>query len=203
MTFFQSSGIMFRKEIVVKSVVLEIRETLGKGPARRARTAEKIPCSVYGLKQEPVACLVTEKNFAQIQGADLYNVPFEIKMGDQSSTVVCRDVQWDPVTNKPLHIDFLRVQEGAPVVARVPVEFVGMDKCPGLRQKGTLNVMLRFVRLWAKSIDHMPKKAFVDISETEAGTTLNSDIFVLPEGVELRDADKTVAKIIPPRIKAS
>ena len=121
----------------MKSIALEFRDALGKGEARRARGAGRIPCVVYGLKKTPVACSMEKKKFEQISGADLYNVAFEVNIAGKAEKVLCRAVQLCPVTEHVLHVDFMRVEKGLPVIARVPIEFSAADKCPGLKKKGT------------------------------------------------------------------
>ena len=185
----------------MKSVALQVRDGVGKGGARSARRNGFLPCVVYGLKKPPVAGLVNEREFERIAGADLYNEAFEVKFDEKAEMVLCRAVQFCPITERPMHIDFMRVEKGAPVVARVPVEFANAEQCPGLRKKGTLNKMLRFVRVGAQSVEFLPKKAVVDLSTVDVGVTLGIDAIVLPDGVWLKDVDKTVAKLIPPRVK--
>ena len=185
----------------MKSVALQVREGVGKGSARSARREGLLPCVIYGLKKPPVSGLVAAREFARVAGADLYNEAFELKVDGNAEQVLCRAVQFCPITERPLHVDFMRVEKGAPIVARVPVEFANAEQCPGLRKKGTLNRMLRFVRVGAKSVEFLPKKAVVDLSTVDVGVTLGIDSISLPEGVWLKDVDKTVAKLIPPRIK--
>lgn len=185
----------------MKSVALQVRDSVGKSGARGARRTGQLPCVIYGLKQPPVSALVNEREFDRIAGADLYNEAFEVQVDGTPEMVLCRAVQFCPITERPLHVDFMRVAKGAPVIARVPVEFANADQCPGLRKKGTLNKMLRFVRVEAKSVELLPKKAVVDLSSVDVGVTLGIDAITLPEGAVLKDVDKTVAKLIPPRVK--
>jgi len=187
----------------MKSVKLQKRNSSSKGDVRVLRREGKIPCSVYGLDKPPVACAVAARDFEQIAGADLYNVAFNVDIDGSVELVLCRAVQFCPVTERVIHVDFLRVERNVAVVARVPIVFNGIDVCPGIKKKGTLNRMLRFVRVMAKSFEMLPERAVVDLSNVDAGVTLGLDAVSVPEGVTIKDVGKTVAKIIPPRVKSA
>ena len=82
-----------------------------------------------------------------------------------------RDVQFDPVTDRPIHVDFQRVAPGARIRVRVPVVFLGEDSCPGLKAGGVLNVVRREVEVMAET-DRVPESFEIDLSEAKIGDGL-------------------------------
>ena len=184
----------------MKSVAVEVRLKAGKSIARSIRRDGKLPCVIYGGDKPPVSGSICAHAFDKIAGADLYNTAFDAVVDGKAEQVLCRMVQFCPITEKPLHVDFMRVVKGQPVVARVPVVFEGRDKCPGLLKKGTLNTMLRFVHVRAPSVEFLPQKAVVDLRKVDVGVTLGMESISVPEGVAIKEVGKTVAKMIPPRV---
>ena len=186
----------------MKSIDFLERPRLGKGGARSERRANRIPCEVYGLDLPNLSGSLCHRAFEVIKSADLYCVPFQLNVKDAPCMVICRAVQWHPVTNEPMHIDLLRVAD-APVLARVPIDFQNMENCPAIKAKATLHVMLRYVMVKASNAKNLPAKAVLDMSDVQSGQILHTQDLVFDKEIVVTDMGKTVAKLIPARVKAS
>ena len=110
-----------------------------------------------------------------------------------------RDIQFHPVTDAILHMDFLRVSGSAKVSVAVPVEFINEDHCPGLRIGGVLNVVRYEVELLCPATA-IPEKITVDLDGIKIGDSIHISAIPLPDGVEptITDRDFTVATIASP-----
>jgi large subunit ribosomal protein L25 len=117
----------------------------------------------------------------------------------QKHTVLTRDIQFHPVTDSILHMDFLRVSGSAKVAVAVPVEFINEDSCPGLRIGGVLNVVRYEVELLCPATA-IPEKITVDLDGIKIGDSIHISAIPLPDGVEptITDRDFTVATIASP-----
>ena len=113
-----------------------------------------------------------------------------------------KDIQYHPVTDNVIHIDFMRVQENTKVTVEVPVDFLNRDKCPGIKQGGVLNIVRRLVELKcnAKNIPEMLK---LDLSNSEIGDSMKISEIQLPEGVApaISDRDFVIATLVPPTVE--
>jgi large subunit ribosomal protein L25 len=112
--------------------------------------------------------------------------------------VLPRDVQFDPVTDKPLHVDFMRVTGDSKVVVQVPVEFINEPKSPGLKRGGVLNIVRHEIELRC-AIDAIPQKITVDLDGLDIGDSIHISHVTLPANVQPTvDRDFTVATIAAP-----
>ena len=120
-------------------------------------------------------------------------------MSGQKHTVLTRDIQFHPVTDNILHMDFLRVSGSAKVAVAVPVEFINEDSCPGLRIGGVLNVVRYEVELLCPATA-IPEKITVDLDGIKIGDSIHISAIPLPDGVQptITDRDFTVATIASP-----
>jgi len=124
-----------------------------------------------------------------------------LELDGQRIRAIPREVQLHPVTDLPLHIDFLRAEHGARIEVEVPVEFVNEDRCPGLRAGGVLNIVRRAIEVEAP-IDAIPEKIVVDLAGFEIGDSVHISHVTLPPGVEptIKDRDFTICVIVPPTL---
>jgi large subunit ribosomal protein L25 len=124
---------------------------------------------------------------------------FDVKVGDESYHVLPRDVQFDPVTDVPLHVDFLRVSKELRVTVAVPVEFINAEKSPGLKRGGMLNIVRHQIEVQAGA-EEIPEHITVDLSGYDLGDSIHISSVKLPAGVSptITDRDFTVATIASP-----
>ena len=111
-----------------------LREKVGKGSARFSRRNGLVPAVIYGNKESALSISIDAKNWKQlIQKKGIYGQLFNILLNDQKYFVLPRDIQFHPVSDETIHIDFLRVTDKSSVNVGIVVEFINEDKCPGLK----------------------------------------------------------------------
>jgi len=185
-------------------VVAELRERAGKGVARATRRSGRVPAVIYGDKKEPVMISVDSKELTRMaNNPAFFNHLVKIQIGGESHEVLPRDVQLDAVTDRPIHVDFLRVSPTTRITVMVPSEFIGQDKCPGLRRGGVLNIVRREIELRC-SPNAIPEKLTFSLEGLEIGTSIHIDSIELPAGVSMTtQRNFTVATIAPPTVAAA
>lgn len=180
------------------------RDRAGKGTARATRRAGSIPAVIYGNKEKPVMiALDTTKFTREIHRPGFFTHLFDITVDGVTHRVLPRDVQLDPVYDRPLHADFLRVSDTTEITLKVPVEFTNVETCPGIKKGGVLNIVRHDIEVFAKAGD-LPEKIVVDLAGFEVGASVHISSVKLPEGVRptITDRDFTVATIAAPTVKA-
>jgi large subunit ribosomal protein L25 len=194
---------VFKKELAMSyntTISAEKRERVGKGSARAARRAGLVPAVIYGDKKDPVGIHLSTRDITRIvHQPGIFGRLLDIDVSGQKHTVLTRDIQFHPLTDNILHMDFLRVSGSAKVAVAVPVEFINEDSCPGLRIGGVLNVVRYEVELLCPATA-IPEKITVDLDGTKIGDSIHISAIPLPDGVEptITDRDFTVATIASP-----
>jgi len=182
------------------------RERAGTGAARAVRRQGRIPAIVYGGDRPPEMISISFNEFqrAVVRNPRLMSSVVVLERPDGSrERVLPREVQLHPVTDLPLHIDFLRAARGARIEVKVPVEFINEDRCPGLKAGGVLNIVRREIEVVCP-VDAIPEKIVVDLSGFEIGDSVHISNVQLPPGAEptIRDRDFTICVIVPPTVAA-
>ncbi|MFC7049620.1 50S ribosomal protein L25/general stress protein Ctc [Emcibacter nanhaiensis] len=178
----------------------ELREKAGKGSSRALRREGKIPAVVYGNKKDPVTVTIDRIELVkQLNTGGFLNTTYDIEVGGKKEMVLPRDVQFHPVTDWPLHVDFLRLAQDATVNINIPVHFVNEETCPGLKAGGVLNVVRHEVEFSCPA-NAIPEAIEIDISALELGESVHISSVKLPEGVTpvIEDRDFTIATIAAP-----
>jgi len=112
--------------------------------------------------------------------------------------VLPRDVQLDPVTDRPLHVDFMRVGADTSIRVAVPVVFINQGASPGLKRGGILNIVRHDIEFMCRA-DHIPERITIDLDGLEIGDSIHIHSVPLPEGVRPTiSRDFTVASIAAP-----
>ncbi|WP_420403800.1 50S ribosomal protein L25/general stress protein Ctc [Nisaea sp.] len=178
----------------------QTRDRVGKGSARAARRAGLVPAVVYGDKKDPVSVTLEERALVkQLHQAGFFSTLIDLDVDGKKHRVLARDVQLHPVTDRPEHVDFLRVSASSTITVAVPVEFINEDKCPGLRAGGVLNVVRHEVEVSCRP-DQMPSALTLNLEGWNVGDSIHISAFDLPEGVTptITDRDFTVVTIAAP-----
>ncbi len=178
-----------------------LREKVGKGSARFARRNGLVPAVIYGNKESALSISIDSKTWKQlVQKKGIYGQLFNIMVKDQKYFVLPRDIQFHPVSEETIHIDFLRVTDKSTVNVGITVEFINEDKCTGLKLGGVLNVVRSQVEL-ACPATAIPEKIVVDLDGLNVGDTIHISSIDLPENCipTISDRDFTVATIASPR----
>ena len=176
------------------------RDRAGKGSARAARRDGLIPAVIYGDRKDPLSITLDANTFTKLMNQPgIFSQLLNVKVDGADNSVLTRDIQFHPVTDVPLHVDFLRVAKDAKIAVMVPVEFVNEEKSPGLKTGGILNVVRHEVELSCPATD-IPESITVDLDGTTVGTSIHISAITLPKGVEptITDRDFTVATIAAP-----
>ena len=176
------------------------RERVGKGSARAVRRAGRVPAVIYGDKKEPISITLESREITKIvHQPGIYGRLLNIKVSGSKHTVLTRDIQFHPVTDNVLHMDFLRVSGSAKVAVAIAVEFINEDECPGIKVGGVLNVVRYEVELLCPATT-IPEKITVDLQGLKIGDSVHIGSIELPNGVTptITDRDFTIATIASP-----
>lgn len=180
--------------------VLAATERDIKGTARAVRRQGLVPAVIYGDKQTPVTISLEEKVLVrQLTVRGFFTHLFDVEVAGKKHRVLPRDVQYHPVTDRPLHVDFLRVSSSTKVRVQVPVAFINPEKSPGIKRGGTLNVVHHEIEVMC-SPDKIPERFEISLEGLQINEALHLSGLKLPEGVTLttHEKDFTIATIAVP-----
>ncbi len=180
----------------------EPRERAGKGAARAARRAGRVPGVIYGAKKTPVLISLDPQDLRrEIGGGGFFAKLFDVQVNGGSERVLARDLQLHPVSDRPLHVDFLRVSRDTQIDVMVPVVFLNEEESPGLKRGGVLNVVRFEVELSCQA-DAIPPQIEIDLTGRDIGDSAHISEVTLPEGVQptITDRDFTIATIAAPSV---
>ncbi|MCY4548002.1 MAG: 50S ribosomal protein L25/general stress protein Ctc [Defluviicoccus sp.] len=189
----------------VSTIAAAPRERVGKGAARAARRDGLVPGMIYGNKLEPVMISLDRPIVDRELGQPGFFIRLvDIEVGGEKHRVLPREVQFHPVSDAPLHIDFLRFSASRKLAVAVPVRFLNEDESPGLKRGGVLNVVRHEVEVQCTA-DNIPGEFEVDVTGLEIGDAIHASAIILPEGVAftIADRDFTVATIAAPTLMAA
>jgi large subunit ribosomal protein L25 len=186
---------------------IQVRDTAGKGVARKLRAAGRIPGVVYGRSQTPIAISLDPQVLRRVltRSESGLNTLFELQVDGggelQGKPVLVRDLQRDPVKGDYLHADLLAVDLQQKLQVSVPIHLSG--KARGVEFGGILDHSLREIELLCLPTA-IPREILVDVSQLDVGASLHVRDLALPEGVELRsDADLSVVSVVLPAAEAA
>ncbi|MBO8407662.1 MAG: 50S ribosomal protein L25/general stress protein Ctc [Proteobacteria bacterium] len=163
----------------------EIRNAAGKGAARSIRKNNNIPAVVYGEKKAPSAIELNGRDFdALLQTPSLRTKLIEIDTPAGHEDAMLMDIQYHPVTDKVIHVDFKRIDVKKPVNVSVPVEVINAETSKGIKLGGVLNFAVRKVALRGL-VHNIPEKITIDLANLNIGDSVHGSDLILPEGVEL------------------
>lgn len=178
------------------------RERAGKGAARRDRRNGRVPAVIYGAGKEPTLVtlepgMLDREVYKAGFFTRLYNIEVAGTRGKQLA--ICRDLQFDPVTDRPIHVDFLRVSAQTEVTVNVPVHFVGEEESPGLKRGGVLNIVRHEIEMVCRA-DTIPSAIEVNLAGLDINDAAHISNVELPDGVHptIDDRDFTIATIAAP-----
>ena len=178
------------------------REPRGKGGARTLRREGRTPAIVYGGGGEPLSISLDYNVMERELGRrGFFARLYDLRVNGDVIRVLPRDVQVDPVTDAPIHIDFIRYVAGATLAVSVEVRFEGQEECEGLKRGGVLNIVRHEVELMCP-LEAMPEFLVADVSGCEIGDSIHISHIELPEGVTptISDRDFTVATLAAPTV---
>ena len=178
----------------------EMRERAGKGASRALRRDGRVPAVIYGGKEEPTPIHVEEKELVkQLMTGHFMNSIVEITVDGKKTNTLPKDVALHPVTDRPIHVDFLRLAKGAKIDVNVPVVFKNEEASPGLKKGGVLNIVRHELELVCEA-DKIPGEIEIDVTGLEVGDSVHISALTLPAGSEsaITDRDFTIATVVAP-----
>jgi large subunit ribosomal protein L25 len=178
----------------------ETRDRAGKGASRALRREGRVPAVIYGEKKEPLSVHVEEKLLIKMMSSGHFmNSVIMVDVGGKPNRTLPKDVQFHPVTSRPIHVDFVRIGEHAQVTVNIPVRFVDEEQAPGIKRGGVLNVVRHELELVCDAAK-IPNEIVVSLAGLEIGDAVHISNVSLPEGAKptIDDRDFTVATVIAP-----
>jgi large subunit ribosomal protein L25 len=175
------------------------RAQAGKGAARAERRAGRVPGVIYGDGKPPFNVSVDHADLKQrIYAGRFLTTIHELDVDGEKHRVIPRDFQLDAVRDLPVHVDFMRLGEGAQIRVRIPVHVNNADQAPGVKRGGTVNIVTHSVEVIC-SADEIPEAIDVDISGLEINYSKHLDEVPLPPNVRIAGRlDQTLVTIVPP-----
>ena len=183
----------------VKELKATARPKSGKGAARAERRAGRVPGVIYGNNQPPVTISVDDADLRQrILAGRFLTTIYDIDLEGKKHRVIPRDFHLDPVRDFPIHVDFMRLGEGATIRVSVPLHIQNAESSPGVKRGGTVNIVTHTIDLEC-SVDNIPQFVEADVGELEISHSLHLSDIQLPDGVKsLLREDVTLVTIVPP-----
>ena len=177
----------------------------GKGNARSTRRDGNVPAVIYGNKESPLLIALDKNKLTPhtLKAGFLTHV-MELSIDGKTHRVLPRDVQFDVVTDQPLHVDFLRVTDKTEIRVQIPVSFTGSDKAPGIKRGGLLNVVSHEIGFYALA-GSIPESIEIDVAGMEIGDSIHLAQVTLPKGLRLidpKESEMTIVTVAPPTTEA-
>jgi len=188
----------------VTSLPARARDRAGKGAARSTRRAGLVPGVIYGNKETPVLIALEPRHLEpQVKKEGFFTRMFDLDIDGKKHRVLPRDVQFHPVSDRPEHVDFLRVSASTRVSVAVPVRFINEAAAPGIKKGGVLNIVRHTIDLVCQA-DKIPSTITIDLTGRDIGDSIHISHIPLPEGVQpqIRDRDFTIATVAAPTVQA-
>ncbi len=184
------------------NLVAQARPRAGKGAARAVRRAGYIPAVIYGAKEPPLLIAVEPKEVTrQLHRPGFFTRRMNVTVDGQVHMVLPRDVQLEPLKDRPVHFDFLRISAEAIIEVQIPVVFLNDSAAPGIKRGGVLNIVRHDVGVRCRA-DSIPDKIEIDLTGLDIGDSVHISSVKLPNGVVpvIRQRDFTIATIAPPTV---
>lgn len=178
----------------------ETRDRAGKGASRALRREGRVPAVVYGNNEDPQSIHIEEKELRrQLGTGHFFNSIVEISVGGTTVRTLPKDVAFHPVSDRPLHVDFLRISKDHKVHVNVPVHFINEEASPGLKRGGVLNIVRHELDLVCDP-ESIPDEVAIDVTGFDLGASIHISHVTLPAGAvsAITDRDFTIATIIAP-----
>lgn len=163
----------------------DLRKVAGKGVTRAIRNKNNIPAVIYGGKKDPVAIELDGRNFEMlIKKPGLRTKLFEISVSSNKENAMLVDIQYHPVSDRVVHVDFKRIDVKSPVSVVVPVEIINTEISKGIKLGGVLNFAVRKVSITGL-VENIPEKIIIDALDLNIGDSVHGSDLKLPQGITL------------------
>ena len=184
----------------IHAIEAQNRTANGTGGARATRREGLVPGVVYGNKQENQYISIDPRSISkELYKPGFFSRLFALVVDGKTQQVLAKDIQLHPVTDAPMHIDFLRVAKDAKIHVNIPVHVINDDKAPGVKKGGIVNIVHHTLEVICPA-DSIPSEITVDLAGLEAGHAVHLTDIKLPKGVSAAhpDRDNTLVSIVAP-----
>jgi len=178
------------------------RTSASTGKVNKLRSKGFVPAVLYGGKKSNLNISLKKLHLQDLIRTETFmSKVFDLDIDGNPEKVLPRDIAYDPVSDEPIHIDFIRITKGSILTLEIPVKFINSDKSPGLKKGGVLNIVRRKVELKCPT-ENIPNEIVVDLDNTEINTSLKISSVKLPENVvpTITDRDFVIATVVAPTI---
>ena len=185
-----------------KQLAAVARNGIGKGAARSVRREGRVPGVIYGGGEAPEPISVDYKDLNKLVYAGHFlTTIFELDLAGRKERVLPRDYQLDVVSDRPLHVDFLRLKSGSRVRIQTPVHVVNHEQSPGVKKGGAVNLVLHSLELWAPA-DAIPDSITISLAGLDFHDSVHVSTITLPEGCKPVNTkvDLTIVTVVPPTV---
>ena len=172
------------------------------GNTKKLRREGNIPAILYGGSKSNLNISLRKILLKDIIKTDSFmSRVVALNIDGNLEKVLPRDVAYDPRSDEPIHIDFMRIVKGSKLTLEIPVKFMNHDASPGLKKGGVLNIVRRKIELTCPA-ENIPEEIVVNLDNTEIGTSIKISAVTLPENVSpvITDRNFVVATIASPSI---
>jgi large subunit ribosomal protein L25 len=183
-----------------KTLAATARSVGGKGAARSVRREGRIPAVIYGGGDPAQSISLEWREINKlIYAGHFLTTIYDIDVEGSKERVIPRDYQLDRVTDRPVHVDFLRLKAGSTLRVAIPVHFINQETSPGIKKGGTLNIVRHSIELKVPA-DAIPEAITVDVGQLDIVESVHISAITLPPGCKPVDTqhDFTIATIAPP-----
>lgn len=177
------------------SLPAKLRSTVGKGAARKLRSAGSVPAVVYGHGREPQALTIDTYTLERLLEKMSYKTTvIELDFGGTLARTLIREIQRHPFKRQILHVDFQELVAGEKVTVKVPLVFVGTPE--GVRVGGgILDEVMRELEIVVDPSD-IPNHIDVHVNDLTIGHSLHVSDITVPEGVEVLDEQAATVCVV-------
>lgn len=186
----------------LNTLEVNIRETKTKSEIKKLRSDGFVPGVLYGDVEKNVNLSVKKNSLEKfLKSGNFMSKVIDIKVNGKDYKVLPRSIDFNKLTNQPIHIDFQTMSAGTKVIVWIPVKFINENICPGLKMGGVLNIVRRKVELSCPA-DQIPSELIVDLGEKQINESIHISSIVLPENVKptILDRDFTIATVAAPTV---
>jgi large subunit ribosomal protein L25 len=163
----------------------DLRKVLGSADSRRIRKAGQIPATISTKDGKSTHIVVDAKELEhEYLKGNIFTTIVNIELDGKKFTTIPNKIDLNPVTDRPVHVDFIRFEKSEKVKSKIKIEFINKEKSPGLKKGGFLHVVLRKIELLCDQ-NSIPEAIEVDIGSLQVGSKIRSEDLKLPEGVSL------------------
>ena len=179
-----------------------LRSGTGKSAVKKIIASGKIPSILYGLSEQPVNISIDKISIQkELNAGGFLTRIFNLNIDGKINLAIPRDVQFHPLSDQPVHVDFLRLAADSKITLEIPTKFINEEASPGLKRGGVLNINRRTIQLSCPA-NNIPEELVFDLTGLEIGDTIRISMTELGDGIVpiITDRDFTVASVAAPTV---